>query len=259
MLRKLILTTALFASITSPALAERKPVPGPVDSRIRTVVYNPHDVVDIKGHYFIQTVIKFSPDEIINEYAVGENEWRIRHDESGHKLWIKPLTLNSRTNLTVVTNKRTYYFNLTASEKHSFDKKSNNVAYAVEFVYPDENALHVKIDPDDYNLPKESDKAIWNYNYSFAGDRKGKPQRAYDDGEFTYFEFTSRQDIPAAFSVAPDGTESVVNHRMEGRTLIIHSVGDQFTLRSKDHVTCIFNNGIEKADGGPLSLFGEGA
>ena len=45
----------LLLILPSLALAERAPEPGAADARVRHVVYNPRDVVNVLGHYGYQT------------------------------------------------------------------------------------------------------------------------------------------------------------------------------------------------------------
>jgi len=59
-MKKFIATLLLGLLATAPAVAEKQPQPGPADTRIRTVVYNPRDVVKVIGHYGFQTLIQFA-------------------------------------------------------------------------------------------------------------------------------------------------------------------------------------------------------
>jgi len=43
------------------------------------------------------------------------------------------------------------------------------------------------------------------------------------------------------FAVDPDGNESVVNFRMEGKYVVIERVGSLFTLRDGNEALCLFN------------------
>ena len=47
--------------------------------------------------------------------------------------------------------------------------------------------------------------------------------------------------MPAFFAVDPDGNESVVNYRMEGKYVVIERVGSLFTLRDGEEALCLFN------------------
>ncbi len=80
-----------------------------------------------------------------------------------------------------------------------------------------------------------------NCNYSVSGSRSVKLLRACDDGLFTYLEFAEHANLPAFFAVAPDGSETVVNYRMEGKYVVIERVANLYTLREGTETLCLFN------------------
>ena len=51
-----------------------------------------------------------------------------------NRLFIKPMERNIRTNMTIITNKKTYQFDLVANELESGDEK--DLVYVVRFEYP---------------------------------------------------------------------------------------------------------------------------
>ena len=59
--RKFAIATALAAALTSaPVLALNEKTDSPYDYRIKTVIYNPMDVVQIDGVVGLQTLIQFA-------------------------------------------------------------------------------------------------------------------------------------------------------------------------------------------------------
>ena len=73
------------------------------DSRIRTLVYNPNEVYELKFYYNYQSFIEFSEDEEIEMISVGEAfAWRLT--PSGKRLFIRPLEIAAHTNMTIITN-----------------------------------------------------------------------------------------------------------------------------------------------------------
>jgi type IV secretion system protein VirB9 len=54
---------------------------------------------------------------------------------------------------------------------------------------------------------------------------------------------------PAFFQVLPNRSESLVNYRREGDLLVVDKVAAQWTLRSGEEATCIFNLRSERAPG----------
>jgi type IV secretion system protein VirB9 len=51
-----------------------------------------------------------------------------------NRLFIKPLEKNIRTNMTILTNKRTYQFDIVARELD--DEDDSDLVYVVRFYYP---------------------------------------------------------------------------------------------------------------------------
>ena len=71
-----LLALTFLAPLT--AVAENSPTPGPTDARVRTIVYNPRDVVDILGHYGYQTLVRFADYEQIENISIGDSlAWQV--------------------------------------------------------------------------------------------------------------------------------------------------------------------------------------
>lgn len=262
-MRYLVAATLLGILAASPALAEKKPQPGPTDSRIRTVIYNPRDVVKVVGHYGFQTLIQFADYEEIENISIGDSlSWQVVPNERGNLLFLKPVEQNAQTNLTVITStpstsnamgvvQRVYVFSLAANSRQ---KHSNpNFTWTVKFHYPEEEEQHLLLQQQRRDIvdnalvgPAGSDGGIdpanWNFNYTFAGDRQQVPVKIFDNGIFTYFEFDDITDTPAIFLVDRAQNESLVNGVRQGRYVVVHRTARQFTLRNGDVVTCIFND-----------------
>ena len=62
---KKILFIIIFI-IASFSVNAQESVPLTTDSRIRTIVYNPNEVYQLKFHYGFQSFIEFAPDEDID-------------------------------------------------------------------------------------------------------------------------------------------------------------------------------------------------
>jgi type IV secretion system protein VirB9 len=90
------------------------------------------------------------------------------------------------------------------------------------------------------------DPAKQNTDYAWSGDRKSvRLKRAFDDGQFTWFQFEENAEIPAIYVVGPDGTEATVNARRQGNFMVVERTAALFTLRTgPDGKTtlCVKNN-----------------
>lgn len=238
--------------LSSPALAERAARPGTADARIKSYTYHENDVYYLKGHYGFTMVIEFSPKEKVDSISIGDSEaWQVIPGSRKNMIYIKPLEQNAETNMTVLTSKRIYTFELAADKAAT--PKSRDLTFRVKFRYPEEETLELASfgskPAGKYNPLDGADASAWNFDYSYAGDRGLRPKRVFDDGTFTYFEFSKPGVTPAIFSVDNEGNESLVNFNVEGSYIIVNSTGRQFTLRDGDTTTCIFNDGYPKEKG----------
>ena len=101
------------------------------DNRLKTLVFDENAVVRIDGMVKAQTTIKFAPDEMIENVAIGDSAaWQVQPNKAQTILFVKPLEPAARTNMTVVTDKRTYLFDLVASPR-------NSALYVLQFRYPE--------------------------------------------------------------------------------------------------------------------------
>ncbi|HEY0271444.1 MAG TPA: TrbG/VirB9 family P-type conjugative transfer protein, partial [Sphingomonas sp.] len=91
----------LAALLASSALAK--------DPRIATRLYNAGEIVAISGRPDIQSTIEFGDDERIENIAVGDSAtWQVTPNKRASLLFVKPMKAPARTNMTVVTDQRTY-------------------------------------------------------------------------------------------------------------------------------------------------------
>jgi len=260
---KTISLLALLLLAPLAAEAENSPTPGPADARVRTVVYNPRDVVNILGHYGYQTLVRFADYEQIENISIGDSlAWQVVPNERGNLLFLKPIEKNAETNLTVVTStpsandpsgvsQRIYVFALRANSADHHN--SDAFTWTVQFHYPEDETALLNMRERQQSFADASivgrspsiDPEGWNFNYSFSGERQQVPVKIFDNGTFTYFEFDDKTDTPAIFMVDGERNESLVNGVRQGKYVVVHRVAQQFTLRNGDVVTCIFNDSFE--------------
>ena len=245
---KTLLITAISIAVLAvgPAYAGKDPRSSSADSRIKTFTYHETEVFQLKGHYGFSTVIEFSSRERIETISMGDSEsWQVLPTKSRpNVLLIKPLEENAQTNMTVMTTKRIYTFELSASKASSH--RSSELAFRVRFVYPEETDMELanfsSTASAHYDPLQGTDGSDWNFDYSYSGDKRLKPKRAFDDGVFTYFQFEDFEVMPAIFAVDENRNESLINYNIQGDYLVVSKVGAQFTLRDGDTATCIFND-----------------
>jgi type IV secretion system protein VirB9 len=230
----------LFAPVANAfALSESRAIA--TDSRIRTILYHEHEVFKFVGHYGYQSSIEFSHEEEILTISVGDSlAWQIT--PVSNRLFLKPIEEDADTNMTVLTNKRTYHFELHA--KRSDKMNSPDLIFAMRFIYSDMDSNYVKslsYEESIEDMLRDNPKQF-NFNYTLSGEERIAPVRIFDDGKFTYFEFSDHlQDIPAFFQVNSDGTEALINYRMRDKFLVVERVATRFTLRYGSETVCVFN------------------
>lgn len=252
-MRKILLISILLLSPLASYAAQLPRYLGS-EKKFRSYIYNPNDVYRYVGHYTYQSFVEFEEGETVGTISMGNPTlWLFEH--LGNRLFLKPVGENkSETNMTVITNKRVYHFELMAKEAKGINDK--DLVFVVKFVYPDEKDKNIVEFPKSpaSDEPDMRDLSIYNFNYQYTGEKSIAPVKVFDNGEFTYFQFTKKNaEIPAIFTVDSGGFESLVNFRSAGSYIIVERVAPQFTLRSGSDIVCVYNNtmytsGAEKKD-----------
>ena len=228
----LTLPAAALLALSVPAHAE--------DARLVTHMYDAEEVVRIDGKLGVQATIGFDEDEHIENVAVGDSaKWQITPNKRANLLFVKPLEASARTNMTVVTDRHTYFFDLVASPR-------SKPVYMLRFAYPEsdepkdapqqpamaglndaERAL-VEGDP----LAAPADPAMLNFAWERRGSDKLLPRRVYDDGNATYLLWSEKQEVPAILVKNEKGEEGPVNYAVRGHTIVIDDVPELIVLRT---------------------------
>ncbi len=224
----------LASFIVTHVQAAMEPRPLGTDSRIKQVMYNPNQIYEIVGTYGYETTIEFAADEYVIGETFGDSiAWQTL--KKFNHLYLKPVEPDAIGNMTVVTNKHTYFFNLNSS--------SDDMTLVVRFKYPAALADPAP-GPESHRHEgkKTPDPAMINLNYASAGHKSAiQLTRVFDDGEFTYFQFDPKTEIPSFYLLGEDGTESVVNVHREGVYMVVERTGRRFTLRNGDAHLCVEN------------------
>ena len=233
------------------AHAELVARPGRLDPRIRSLPYSAEQVFLVTGTYGLVTTILFGADEDITQVVAGDTvSWQILTSADRRSLTLKPMEKDAATNLSVVTTKRTYSFDLRVNDT----KAMQNQTFKLRFTYPEDAGLKgtaelwkqaqdAQRNPNIKNIRR--DKV--NYDYGFKGSDGAKPIWVFDDGLKTFMKFTG--DIPAIFIVDGRRRESLVNYRREADYIVIDKVSRQWTLRfGTEAETCLFNLRTTPAD-----------
>jgi type IV secretion system protein VirB9 len=239
---KCLVIAAALAALSASSAAESIPQFSMSDQRIRQVTYNPAEVYEVTGSYRLTTTIEFEKGETVQYLTLGDTiAWQAH--PMGHRVHLKPVEPRAVTNLTVITDRRAYYFRLTAAAP----KDKVDATYLLRFSYV--SSPEIAVNPAALQKPAAEAKAdvpeerkVRSCNYSVSGSKSIKLVRACDDGLFTYLEFAPDVSLPAFFAVEADGAESVVNYRMEGKIVVIERLASLYTLRDGNESLCLFND-----------------
>jgi type IV secretion system protein VirB9 len=240
-------------------------LPVATDARIKTLIYSPTEVFRLKFHDNYQSYIEFPSKERFKIISVGDYySWDIK--QVGQRLFIRPKQKGVLTNMTIITDKRPYHFEIISSTKE-LNIVDADLVYVAKFYYPDNNYDYMqavklkkplskyKSQPLSANLAKASpnfkvpseasvieSEGAYNYNYSMVGeDKKITPVKIYDDGKDTYFKFATNI-LPDISYVNKDGSESPAKYLVKDGLVIVKNIALQFSLRNNKSLICIFNN-----------------
>lgn len=230
MIKPFVFGACLAVCLPPQSLAESIPKKSQFDRRVRNVIYNPDDVIRVRVAPGAATLIQLHPSEYINEVegglGLGDSEaWAV--NVKGNNIWIKPTDKEPDTNLTIVTNKRTYFFSLVSVARR------NDAYWAVRFHYPDVKKKNNNIDV----LSRPCQGYALNYRYFVKGaEKKITPNAVWDNGVFTCFRFPVGGDLPLIFKKLPDGKEGLVNYHVENDYVVVHEINDEYRIRLGDIV-----------------------
>lgn len=255
MKRLLLLAAALALSATSAAYALDIPRPGAADPRIRTLDYNPQQVVRVVGAFRTATQVLLSPGETILHAALGDaTAWDVAPERD--MVFLKPKARRAPTNLIVTAatasgEVRSYTFELSTRDGAT-DRDAPDTYFVVRFRYPAderahavdvvsaaETALRKKIV--DLKLERGVLEGPRNLAYEVQGAEGLQPSEVSDNGRFTVMRFPAGQAIPAIYTVTAQGTESLVPFDVRGEFVVVHATARLFRLRRGLDLLCIHN------------------
>jgi type IV secretion system protein VirB9 len=219
---KVLLLALALAGAPLSASAQIRPQPGEGDPRIQSVEYDANQVIQIQAAPGYQVTLELGSDEQIENVAVGDSgAWQVTANRNGGRLFVKPVQAGVTTNMTVITNVRTYAFDLVPLSGPSPD-----MAYTIRLRYPAPASA----------LASAEAELIIEGRYRLSGERSLRPSRISDDGRHTYIEFARDVPLPAIYAVDDRGQESLVNGMMRDDLFVIDSVVPRLVFRIDQHV-----------------------
>ena len=228
--------TALLVALVGAASQSVAGESPDADRRLRVAAYAADRVYRLTAYVGYQIDLEFESGERFVGLGAGDLAG-LRFAAQDNHLFLKPRAATIDTNLTVLTNRRSYQFEYSSSARRP-DPARDEVVYALRFTYPPPQvasaALERRLAAADPARPR-------NLAYAYRGSASLKPQAAWDDGVQTRLRFSARGELPAIFVRNDDGTESLVNFSIAGDELIVQRVAAQFVVRRGRLQGCILN------------------
>ncbi len=250
---------AAFLLAPTGALARSAPTLGKIgaDARIRSVDYDPSRVVRVVGAFRTATQIVFAPGETLTHVALGDTSaWDVAALDN--VLFLKPKVRRAPTNL-IVTTARSAVEGGEATRQYAFElvtrpdpRRRGAADFQLRFRYPEDeraqalatlSAAEVAIRRAmvRFRLERGALEGLRNLAYAVQGPADLAPSEISDNGRFTVLRFPAAQPIPALYTVAPDGSESLAPLDVRGEFVVLHEVARQIRLRRGREVACLWN------------------
>lgn len=257
----LLLVMVSSLACAAPGFAVETPRPGPADPRIKTIDYDPQQVVRMVGAFRTATQIRFATGETILHVALGDTSgWEVAPE--GAILFAKPIAVRPPTNLIVTTRTpagdlRHYTFEL-ATRAGATSRAAPDTFFVVQFRYPQDEKLNLQrvltVQAQALEarvLQLKLERGVLEGPRNLAYERQGSaaiaPSEVSDNGRFTVLRFPGAQPVPAVYVVSPDGSEALVPFDVRGEFLVVHQTAAQLRLRRGREVVCLFNLAFQPA------------
>jgi type IV secretion system protein VirB9 len=233
-IRRYPVLAAALLIIPTISSAQMMPWSGGGDTRIQSIEYRNSQVVRIRAAPGYQVTIELAPDERIESIALGDSgAWQVTANKAANLLFVKPIQADVTTNMTVVTDVRTYNFDLTGVAEVSGD-----LPYAIRFTYPALTASGPPGMPGMPPMPGMSggpQAASVVGTYRLRGHKSLRPDAISDDGTRTFIDWPADGPLPAVYSRDRDGRETLLNGNVRGGLFVIDGINEHLVFRVDKH------------------------
>lgn len=245
--------------------------PMPSDTRIKTYVYNPNEIYQIKFMTNYQSIIELQQGEDVRIITFGNPAGWSTPRLIDNQLFMKAVEPGVKTNMIIITDRRKYFFEIMSSDEDSDSVSDAQITQYLQFFYPDLKSIDIppktaKVTLNENAMALATGRAIQQYEkrdtdmvanvgeintkYTYSGNGKGiTPVMAFDNGKKTFFRFANNNAvIPVISSIDHMGKETPIRTRISGEYVYVDAVEDKFTLRKGAELVCVFNE--EKGSSG---------
>jgi type IV secretion system protein VirB9 len=244
-MNKPVMTAMITLALCTNANGAQLPEAGNKDARIRFATYDPYDVVTIHTRVGLLTQIVLDQDEEIVDMTGGDVEgWGVATKQARNGVFLKPAAELADANLHVVTNKRTYSFDLKMARK----SKGETAFMTVYFRYPEAEKAKQALASESQQVRDllAARVPVGNRRYSVQGSSDLEPIEVWDDGRTTFLRFRARSIIPAIYEPREKGTPAKIeNIVVEDDVVQVQGIRRKLVLESGKRIACVFNDGFD--------------
>ena len=206
--------TPLEALAAANAQARQRPAPASFAQARQIYTYAPGAIYELYANPNYISAILLEPGESLSDVAAGDTvRWMVTETNAEAQIdgrtvvLVKPQASNLRTNIVLVTDRRTYTIEAIAQSGQGYSAQ-------VAWCYPREVEASAEI-------------ADLNFAYRIRNIRGSRPAwaptRAFDDGRRTWIEMpeaSAATELPPLFVITGEGAE-LVNYRfVDGRYMV---------------------------------------
>lgn len=257
------------------ARAEETPQAGSQDPRMRSVPYDPDQVVRLSTAVGATLVVSFGSDETVTAVAATDSK-DLAAMPRGNFLFFKSRKALPPQPVIVLTRSdsgtKRYVFDISTFDAATMAPDNPDIYYSVQFTYPLEEAAKrrqiatARAAAAQKRLQdRETAEAIRrahaamdnpfighrNWHYVAQGNRSLLPLEVFDNGYSTVFRFPGNVRIPSIFQINPDGKEATANYAVKGDYLVVGQVAGGWRLRDGNTVLCIWNRNYDPVGDNP--------
>jgi type IV secretion system protein VirB9 len=211
---------------TSTAVAK------PLDSRVVVFPFNKDGIFDINTRTNRFTRLEFAQGEQVKAFYISDTiQWETHVSGDKRNILIKPIQPRIATSATVITNKRTYDFDLTEGKGQWMQRVNWTVPFedpSLQYLqsgFFDQTASassYPSGSSRQHNLGAPCNGAKLNQNTRYQVEQPGGvrfvPTHIWDDGRYTCIALPEKTaEIPALFALDAEGKTELVDYKfLEG-------------------------------------------
>jgi type IV secretion system protein VirB9 len=214
------------------AAARKHPAPAGFVDAAQIYAYAPGALYELYAAPAYISTILLEAGETVTDIAAGDTaRWMVSQSSAGARhdartlVLVKPIGVNIRTNIVIVTDRRAYLIEAIAAAGRTYSAQ-------IAWTYPADKAVAAA------SLRGPGSSAALNTNYRIrtlrgAAKPRWTPVAVSDDGRRTWVEFAEdvvAADMPPLFVRTGEGVE-IVNYRVQGHRFEIDRLFDVAELR----------------------------